>query len=81
MRDPARIDNVLAEVRRVWGKYPDMRLGQLLIAAVNASVGQDRGMTDARLALSMMLMEDDRLLDGVAKLEQKLDRAYSKQEE
>lgn len=32
MRDPKRIDEVLAAVREVWEKEPDMRLGQLLWA-------------------------------------------------
>lgn len=37
MRDPARIDQVLAVVREVWVQHPDMRLGQLLVNAVRAS--------------------------------------------
>ena len=31
MRDPERIDNVLAAVGDVWKQYPDLRLGQLLV--------------------------------------------------
>ena len=34
MRDPARIDQVLAVVREFWHRYPDWRLGQLLVNAV-----------------------------------------------
>jgi hypothetical protein len=34
MRDPGRIDGVLAVVRDVWNRYPDLRLGQLLVNAV-----------------------------------------------
>lgn len=30
MRDPERIDKVLAAVGNVWKQYPDLRLGQLL---------------------------------------------------
>ena len=30
MRDPNRIDKVLAAVGDVWKQYPDLRLGQLL---------------------------------------------------
>lgn len=30
MRDPNRIDEVLAAVGDVWKQYPDLRLGQLL---------------------------------------------------
>jgi uncharacterized protein YihD (DUF1040 family) len=34
MRDPARIDQVLDVLRRVWTKNPDLRLGQLIVNAV-----------------------------------------------
>ncbi|QEH38753.1 hypothetical protein OJF2_73590 [Aquisphaera giovannonii] len=34
MRDPARIDQVLAVVREVWMRDPDLRLGQLIVNAV-----------------------------------------------
>lgn len=30
MRDPDRIDPMLAELAVLWKKYPDLRLGQLL---------------------------------------------------
>src|SRR5689334_15360578 len=30
MRDPKRIDGVLAAVKNLWEKYPGMRLGQLI---------------------------------------------------
>lgn len=30
MRDPKRIDKILAKVREVWKTYPDLRLLQLL---------------------------------------------------
>ena len=33
MRDPKRIDKVLRELRKLWKKYPELRLGQLLINA------------------------------------------------
>jgi uncharacterized protein YihD (DUF1040 family) len=29
MRDPNRIDDVLAEIKKIWSKNPDLRLGQL----------------------------------------------------
>jgi len=34
MRDPNRIDSVLAAIREVWVQHPDMRLGQLIVNAV-----------------------------------------------
>lgn len=30
MRDPARIDNILELIEKIWKKYPDLRLGQLI---------------------------------------------------
>lgn len=33
MRDPARIEQVLAAVKAVWEQEPDLRLGQLLVIA------------------------------------------------
>lgn len=37
MRDPERIDKVLAHLGEVWRRYPDWRLGQLV---VNATPGR-----------------------------------------
>ena len=34
MRDPARIDDVLAAMRAAWAESPDLRLGQLIVNAV-----------------------------------------------
>ena len=31
MRDPARIQKILAQIERIWVAHPDMRLGQLLV--------------------------------------------------
>ena len=35
MRDPARIDQILAEIRRIWVQYPDYRLAQLLVNLIH----------------------------------------------
>lgn len=35
MRDPARIDQILKEIRRVWVQYPDLRLTQLLVNLIH----------------------------------------------
>jgi hypothetical protein len=34
MRDPTRIDDVLAALRAAWTESPDLRLGQLIVNAV-----------------------------------------------
>lgn len=33
MRDPERIDKTLEELKKIWKKYPDLRLGQLILNA------------------------------------------------
>lgn len=34
MRAPARIESMLNQLRELWEKSPDMRLGQLIVNAV-----------------------------------------------
>ena len=34
-RDPQRIDEVLAELDRIWKVYPDTRLGQLILSCLD----------------------------------------------
>ena len=38
MRDPKRIDRMLALIAEIWKKHPDMRFGQMMI---NAGLIQD----------------------------------------
>lgn len=38
MRDPARIDPILAEIRRIWMEWPDLRLSQLLVNVIRPTV-------------------------------------------
>ena len=42
MRDPDRIPEILAAIEREWKKTPDLRLGQLLIAAMRMKRVADR---------------------------------------
>ena len=35
MRDPKRIPEALNELKGVWGSFPDLRLGQLILNAVS----------------------------------------------
>lgn len=37
MRDPARIDKVLKEIKKIWKEFPDLRLGQLIGNCMNYS--------------------------------------------
>ena len=34
-RDPQRIEEILAELSRIWKEHPDTRLGQLLIGCAD----------------------------------------------
>lgn len=54
MRDPNRIDGILAKVKEMWEKYPDLRLGQLLSNAVGEGW--------------LYYVEDDSLIDEMEKL-------------
>jgi len=55
MRDPARIDNLLAVLRRVWERDPDLRLGQLVVIAAKPN----------QPAPEVFYVEDDELLNGL----------------
>lgn len=57
MRDPARIDKVLAVLRAAWKASPDVRLGQLVLNA-----------TGARDFLGVYQTEDEDVLLGLAAL-------------
>ena len=35
MRDPKRIDSILNRIKRIWNKYPDLRLGQLIANVIS----------------------------------------------
>lgn len=39
MRDPERIDRVIEKVRAYWKKYPDQRLGQLIMNVDRGEAG------------------------------------------
>lgn len=57
MRDPKRIEVVLAKVSDAWYTYPDMRLGQLITSAASLAG-----------PASPFYMEDDALITGLDKL-------------
>lgn len=37
MRDPRRIDEILAVVREIWENEPDLRLGHLVVKGIRPS--------------------------------------------
>ena len=58
MRDPKRIKKVLDTIERVWSKFPDFRLGQLIF---NATKQNDP-----------FYVEDDVLIKQLEELEKKV---------
>jgi uncharacterized protein YihD (DUF1040 family) len=63
-RDPKRIPEVLDALKKIWKKYPDQRLGQLLLnfAFLEGSKGKDQ--TDS----SIHAQEDDITLKNLQKI-------------
>lgn len=59
MRDPKRIDRMLALVRQVWTEAPDWRLCQLLINVARSVGWEER---------SVFYFEDDELEDALENL-------------
>jgi hypothetical protein len=64
MRDPARIDEVLAAIHELWMQYPDLRLGQLIVNAVGP----------AEPCAEVYSIEDTKLLRKLATLKERLRR-------
>jgi hypothetical protein len=61
VRDPKRIDKVLADVRLIWEHYPDWRLGQLISNALPAI----RTYPDGAPPRDLFYVEDDELAAGL----------------
>ena len=55
MRDPKRIERILATLRRVWEQDPDLRLGQLVVIATRPQ----------QPCPEVFHVEDDVLLEGL----------------
>ncbi|MCU0706558.1 MAG: hypothetical protein MUF18_21590 [Fimbriiglobus sp.] len=53
MRDPARIEPILEEIRRIWTACPDLRLSQLLVNVIRSP----------EPCPQIFYFEDDKLLD------------------
>lgn len=62
MRDPARIEPFLNELKELWLKWPDMRFGQLVLALYGPMriYGDDGGdaFVDARDTAKLYSMEE-----------------------
>lgn len=60
MRDPLRVYDILHELMKLWQKYPDQRLGQLLV-----NVAELRGIIGCRT--DIWHIEDDEWLERIQK--------------
>ncbi len=55
-RDPKRIDRMCAKIANLWGKYPQLRLGQLLVNV------------DKRFETNPFFIEDDEAEAAIQKV-------------
>ncbi len=56
MRDPERIEPIIASLHSIWAQVPDWRFGQLLSNLLHAMYEEGNG-------LDPFFMEDDRFID------------------
>ena len=63
MRDPARIDAILDDLRVLWKRHPDLRLGQIVVNAASRAPTA-RPMTTSR---DLFFIEDADHLEAAAK--------------
>lgn len=63
MRDPKRIDETLAELRKLWMEVPDWRLGQLIVNCANP----------AHPCPQVFNMEDEEMLNAIRDMRNRLD--------
>ena len=61
MRDPKRIADVLKALETVWREEPDLRLGQIIVSAVNLSGRQV-------VCPEIFYLEDNAMLKGIEEL-------------
>ena len=65
MRDPNRIPEMVDVLQKLWEKYPDQRLGQLLINAASLVEGPSPEWPD-----TLFQIEDDAMLRGLLRFEE-----------
>lgn len=53
MRDPERIDKILDDIKSIWKRHPDMRLGQLICNVIPETY--------------IYFVEDDSMIEAVNK--------------
>jgi hypothetical protein len=71
MRDPARIPKILERLGKIWAENPDLRLGQLVMAArppAWAMGGQMPGRGEKEELTHLFYMEDDALVSALERV-------------
>lgn len=58
MRDPKRIPEILDELKGIWGAFPDLRLGQLIINVIDSQMSGNSIEVDQ----SFYYIEDEKLI-------------------
>jgi hypothetical protein len=58
MRDPNRIDGILAQVAEIWKQYPDLRLGQLILNLHPGNPAALYNLEDEALVRKLTVMYD-----------------------
>lgn len=64
MRDPERIPVILHLIYRIWKKYPDLRLMQLILNAIE----KDAGLCEEEIIPYFYNMEDSKLETKIREL-------------
>jgi hypothetical protein len=59
MADPNRIDPILAALRRVWERHPELRLGQIVVNAASLGATPDA---------PVFYVNDEKMVVGLEKL-------------
>ena len=67
MRKPERIPIILKEIEKVWKKYPDLRLGQLLEGAVIKEKQIEIYISPDLKPFDLFYIEDEELIKCVEK--------------
>ena len=68
MRDPARIDKILKLIEKIWNRYPDLRLTQLIMNCL-------------KINYDPYYIEDDILYDALKQIDEEMDDEKSQKGE
>lgn len=69
MRNQNRIHIVLGLISQVWNKFPDLRLGQLILNIINSQTTQviDSSILPDDACTMLYNIEDDKLMEFIVK--------------